>query len=155
MPGTMAMDPSAASHLAHGVRLSCEQCTKRKKRCDKSNPCSNCQRHGAICKPVVRPRLPRGKGVTKDRASTDTSDGDLRARVARLEQLLQLREQQDSSAYLGGRLSQALESSNPSATSAGTEDALAASKHGHRKDNHYIRGSSGNEALRQVRKLHV
>lgn len=93
MSRSVVIDLPATDKPTPGARLSCELCSQRKKRCDKLNPCSYCQLQGAVCKPVVRPRLPRGKRrVSKDASSTD-SDSDLRARVARLEPLLQRRRQ--------------------------------------------------------------
>jgi hypothetical protein len=41
--------------------LSCEGCTKRKKKCDRLVPCTNCRDSGIICVPVERRRLPRGR----------------------------------------------------------------------------------------------
>lgn len=69
------------------VRLCCEMCKRRKVKCDKLSPCSNCQRIGAVCSPVERARLPRGRyKVSKDRTSAEGDD--LRSRVARLERLV-------------------------------------------------------------------
>lgn len=69
------------------VRLSCELCRQRKVKCDKLNPCTNCQRFGATCVPVERARLPRGRSgrVAKNAPVQDTN---LKERVSRLEELL-------------------------------------------------------------------
>lgn len=47
--------------IATTTRLSCEACTKRKVKCDKLVPCTNCQTSGVLCVPVERRRLPRGR----------------------------------------------------------------------------------------------
>lgn len=69
------------------VRLTCEACRQRKTKCDKSNPCSGCQRLGLVCVSVERARLPRGR--TQKTAGRVGSDKDLSERVVRLEKLLQ------------------------------------------------------------------
>lgn len=69
------------------VRLCCEMCKRRKAKCDKLDPCSNCQRIGAVCLPVERPRLPRGRyRIHKDKVPPE--EGDLKTRVERLESLI-------------------------------------------------------------------
>lgn len=47
--------------IATTTRLSCEACTRRKVKCDKTIPCTNCQSSGILCVPVERKRLPRGR----------------------------------------------------------------------------------------------
>ncbi|TVY36471.1 C6 finger domain transcription factor [Lachnellula subtilissima] len=64
------------------VRLSCLQCQRRKKKCDKDSPCQACVYAGIPCTAVSRARLPRG------RHAPQKESGDLRRRVARLEELL-------------------------------------------------------------------
>lgn len=65
------------------ARLSCQQCSQRKTKCDKGLPCSACQKAGLGCVAVNRQRLPRGRsGHTKRR------DGLLKARIDRLEALV-------------------------------------------------------------------
>lgn len=64
-------------------RLSCEQCRKRKIKCDKQAPCSSCRAAGIICEVVQRDRLPRGKS-----GKARNKDGLLESRVARIESLL-------------------------------------------------------------------
>lgn len=69
--------------------LSCEQCKKRKTKCDKGSPCSACAATGLECRPVQRARLPRGRtGKTKKKNSA------LEDKVAKLESLLYLIEAQ-------------------------------------------------------------
>lgn len=68
--------------LAHISQLSCENCSERKVRCDKGDPCSRCKKTGATCRPVYRQRRARGRHVG------GTENSDLRERLARLEQLL-------------------------------------------------------------------
>ena len=48
-------------------RLSCERCTRRKARCDKLSPCSNCTKAHVSCVPVERQRLPRGRHSASQR----------------------------------------------------------------------------------------
>ncbi|KAE8137834.1 hypothetical protein BDV38DRAFT_282762 [Aspergillus pseudotamarii] len=43
------------------ARLSCEACTKRKVKCDRLIPCTNCRNSGILCIPVERKRRPRGR----------------------------------------------------------------------------------------------
>ncbi|KAJ5383764.1 hypothetical protein N7517_001675 [Penicillium concentricum] len=68
------------------VRLTCEACRQRKVKCDKSSPCTSCQRLGLVCIPVERARLPRGRTRKPERIVG--SDKELSERVARLEKLL-------------------------------------------------------------------
>ncbi|KAJ5835730.1 Transcription factor [Penicillium robsamsonii] len=68
------------------VRLTCEACRQRKVKCDKSSPCTSCQRLGLVCVPVERARLPRGRTRKSERIVG--SDKELSERVARLEKLL-------------------------------------------------------------------
>ncbi|KAI5194528.1 hypothetical protein AUEXF2481DRAFT_576178 [Aureobasidium subglaciale EXF-2481] len=67
----------------NGVALQCEQCAKRKIRCDKQQPCSACVKSGKTCSPVVRARLARGRKGGRPEGSLD-----LRHRIKRLEQLV-------------------------------------------------------------------
>lgn len=84
-PGRKPSQPKAS---APRVRLSCEMCRQRKIKCDKLSPCTNCQRFGTICIPVERARLPRGRTGRPVLERAPDSDGELRDRVARIEQLL-------------------------------------------------------------------
>lgn len=63
-------------------------CRQRKVKCDKLTPCTNCQRLGAVCVPVQRPRLPRGR-VRRAAESPSESGATLKDRVVRVEQLLE------------------------------------------------------------------
>ena len=154
MSGAVAIDPSGGK-LAPGARLSCELCSQRKKRCDKLNPCSYCQRQGAVCKPVVRPRLPRGKHrVGKNGPSTE-NDSDLRSRVARLEWLLQCREREEDGVGLNKSPLRSMKSSVSSPTASGnTENGLRASETDRKKRNQYIGDSFWNDVMDQVRGWH-
>lgn len=80
--------PSHSKSSAPRVRLSCEMCRQRKIKCDKLSPCTNCQRLGAQCIPVERARLPRGRTGRPAIERSSASDGALRDRVARIEQML-------------------------------------------------------------------
>jgi hypothetical protein len=64
-------------------RLACEQCKRRKIRCNKGSPCSACKNADLQCQTVQRARLPRGKS-SKNRAH----NSQLEDRVARIEALL-------------------------------------------------------------------
>ncbi|TVY83900.1 C6 finger domain transcription factor nscR [Lachnellula suecica] len=64
------------------VNLTCLQCQRRKRKCDKGSPCQTCQQAGITCTAISRARLPRG------RHAAQRGSGDLRQRVARLEALL-------------------------------------------------------------------
>lgn len=64
------------------VSLSCLQCQRRKKKCDKNSPCQACTQAGISCTAISRARLPRG------RHASQRDNEDLRRRVSRLEELL-------------------------------------------------------------------
>ncbi|KAF7590310.1 hypothetical protein BBP40_003003 [Aspergillus hancockii] len=70
------------------VRLSCELCRQRKVKCDKLDPCTNCQRFGVACVPVERARLPRGRSGRLTAKGAPGQDTSLKERVSRLEELL-------------------------------------------------------------------
>ncbi|KAI5250278.1 hypothetical protein E4T43_00022 [Aureobasidium subglaciale] len=78
--------PTLSDHRSgnsNGVALQCEQCAKRKIRCDKRQPCSACVKSGKTCTPVIRARLARGRKGGRPEGSLD-----LRNRIKRLEQLV-------------------------------------------------------------------
>ncbi|KAF2027988.1 hypothetical protein EK21DRAFT_70812 [Setomelanomma holmii] len=64
-------------------RLACEECKRRKIRCNKDSPCSACKTAGLACHTVQRARLPRGKS-----GKARYQNNMLETRVARIEQLL-------------------------------------------------------------------
>jgi hypothetical protein len=64
-------------------RLACEQCKRRKIRCNKGSPCSACKNADLQCHTVQRARLPRGKSGKSRVHNTQLED-----RVARIESLL-------------------------------------------------------------------
>nr|POE76209.1 c6 finger domain transcription factor nscr [Quercus suber] len=69
------------------VQLSCEQCQRRKTKCDKTSPCHACRKAGLNCTSVQRHRLPRGRsGNTKANASINAA---LKDRVIKLEAAVQ------------------------------------------------------------------
>ncbi|KAK2877750.1 hypothetical protein FQN49_001226 [Arthroderma sp. PD_2] len=107
-------------------QLSCALCRDRKLKCDKLDPCTNCTTSGAVCVPIHRPRLPRGRHARRARAKTSssstttppserrtetsnptaptaTNDSDLTARVHRLESLVQRGEVEDELASTAGQ----------------------------------------------------
>jgi hypothetical protein len=67
------------------VRLTCQPCARRKVKCDKKSPCTNCLKHKILCVAVERPRCPRGR--SGKRATSHHEQ--LRDRIAKLEQKIQ------------------------------------------------------------------
>ena len=63
------------------VRLSCEECKRRKTKCDKLVPCTACRNAGIKCNTVQRARKPRGR-------TSQQKGGEIDTRVARLEDLV-------------------------------------------------------------------
>lgn len=80
--------PSAHSTNKPKVRLSCETCRQRKVKCDKLNPCTNCQRLGTRCVPVERARLPRGRSGRPATERPGDQDANLKDRVSKLESII-------------------------------------------------------------------
>jgi len=65
-------------------QLNCERCRKRKSKCDRADGgCTACKRAGVPCIFIERPRLPRGRNGGRRK-----QDGELKARLARLEDLV-------------------------------------------------------------------
>jgi hypothetical protein len=60
---TTASAPRTASQRKNQgtPQLSCELCRDRKIKCNKLDPCTNCVTAGAVCVPIYRMRLPRGR----------------------------------------------------------------------------------------------
>ena len=71
------------------VQLSCQQCTRRKTRCNKEVPCSACVSAGISCSAVRRHRLPRG------RSGNSRASKHLTERIHHLEEIVS-RLQQES-----------------------------------------------------------
>ncbi|KAH8682684.1 fungal-specific transcription factor domain-containing protein [Xylariales sp. PMI_506] len=101
---------AAAAAAAVTPQLSCQLCRDRKVRCDKLEPCTNCVSAGVVCLPIHRQRLPRGRHAVRVRSIVPATaapasapaiapaavspaalaaDGDLMARINRLEALLE------------------------------------------------------------------
>lgn len=76
------------SSAAPQVRLSCEMCRRRKIKCDKLDPCSNCQRMCITCVPVERARFPRGRSGRSAAEKRFHQDTHLKDRISRLEDLI-------------------------------------------------------------------
>ncbi|KAF4222184.1 hypothetical protein CNMCM8980_010497 [Aspergillus fumigatiaffinis] len=55
------------SPLVPCARLTCETCKRRKVKCDKRRPCTNCRKAGIHCVAVERARLPRGRSAKKNK----------------------------------------------------------------------------------------
>lgn len=82
---TEIMDESS---LAPPARLMCETCKRRKVKCDKLRPCTNCSKAGIQCVAVERPRLPRGRSAKKKKGPQEDPPN-LSGRVSMLEELIQ------------------------------------------------------------------
>ena len=68
------------------AQLSCQNCTRRKTKCDKKLPsCSACIKIGTACTVVQRQRLPRGRSA---RHAKSSSEQVLRDRVDHLESIV-------------------------------------------------------------------
>lgn len=70
---------TTAKHL-----LSCTNCRKRKVKCNKTSPCSACDRSSLVCIFPNRARLPRGRT-----SGSKTANVELLRRVNKLEELLE------------------------------------------------------------------
>jgi hypothetical protein len=73
----------ATPSMIPAPRLACEQCKRRKIRCNKGSPCSACKNADLHCHTVQRARLARGKSGKARRQNKVLED-----RVARIESLL-------------------------------------------------------------------
>ena len=79
------LQPQTASMSAPARRdrASCALCQRRKIKCDKELPCSNCVRSKAECQPMLRKRLPRGRNGGRSNGDERVAD-----RISRLESRL-------------------------------------------------------------------
>jgi hypothetical protein len=75
--------PSLASSTQQKHPPSCNTCRRRKVKCDRADPCSQCVRAGAICVFSPRSGVPRGR-----KGGRRKLDRELLDRVAKLENLL-------------------------------------------------------------------
>jgi hypothetical protein len=96
-PGSSSVSPQQALHTpkssasdeqsqAAGTSrklATCNLCRRRKVKCDKANPCSNCLRAGVACVSASLSRVPRGR-----QGSRRKPDGELLKRIAKLENLV-------------------------------------------------------------------
>ncbi|KFA74361.1 hypothetical protein S40288_06686 [Stachybotrys chartarum IBT 40288] len=74
------------SHDDDGLRIwSCIHCRRRKIRCDRREPCSNCVRVGVECHFPVTGRLPRRRNATGSQSQKQT---ELLSRLRRLESIV-------------------------------------------------------------------
>lgn len=74
--------------LAPPAQLMCETCKRRKVKCDKLRPCTNCSKASIQCIAVERPRLPRGRSAKKKKRPQEDPPN-LSGRVSILEELIQ------------------------------------------------------------------
>ena len=65
------------------VVASCDLCRRRKIKCDRGHPCSNCLRSGATCVSSTTSRVPRGR-----KGGRRKPDAELLKRIAKLENLV-------------------------------------------------------------------
>ena len=75
--------PAPAPAPATRVVASCDLCRRRKVKCDRGNPCSNCLRSGATCVSSTSLRVPRGR-----KGGRRKPDAELLKRIAKLENLV-------------------------------------------------------------------
>lgn len=80
----VAGDSGASRKSTTNHLLSCTNCRKRKVKCNKSNPCSACERSSFTCVYPNRARLPRGRT-----GGSKTTNVELLRRVSKLEELLE------------------------------------------------------------------
>lgn len=127
----------ATSSATAQVRLSCEMCRRRKIKCDKLDPCSNCTRMRVTCVSVERARLPRGRsgrGAAEKRLNHDTRLGD---RIARLEGLIRgIADQSDNETIADG-----CQSSKASCSTRSRESTVQPQSPGDRSQNEGTDGS--------------
>ena len=110
-PSSSASDEQSVAPAGTAkILASCNLCRRRKVKCDRSNPCSNCVRSGAVCVSSTLPRVPRGR-----QGGRRKPDGELLKRIAKLENLVKNLESENS-----GVLS--------AAVTANTSDAQPASE---------------------------
>lgn len=80
-PTSPAVQTPAAQAHPHSHSHACVLCARRKVKCDKVDPCTNCRKAGVPCayaSPVPQPRRPRKRAA----------DAELLARLARYEDLM-------------------------------------------------------------------
>jgi Fungal Zn(2)-Cys(6) binuclear cluster domain len=82
-----SQDPAGAARSL----ASCDLCRRRKVRCDRGKPCSNCLRTGATCVSSTLPRVPRDGKVGRRKP-----DGEIFKRIAKLENLVKYLETENS-----------------------------------------------------------
>lgn len=84
-----AANPRAGNHL-----LSCTNCRKRKVKCNKTSPCTACERSSLPCVFPNRARLPRGRT-----GGSKTTNVELLRRLSKLEELLEKANQEGKDAF--------------------------------------------------------
>ncbi|RAK97723.1 Zn(II)2Cys6 transcription factor [Aspergillus ibericus CBS 121593] len=134
------------------VRLSCETCRQRKVKCDKLDPCTNCQRLGARCVPVERARLPRGRSGRLATERPGDQDANLKDRVSKLESILRDLARGGSQASARAILAAAVEEgSQDGENSLGDDDSQAG---GVRTPDTYLGSSFWANLLNEVPDMH-
>lgn len=109
------------------IRNSCMTCRKRKVKCDKRMPCSNCVRARIPCVFPGLNRAPRRRKnaptATKDKAIADNGSEDVLSRINHLEDLIKkLSENKSSGAAGAGRHDDHIADSHPGQHDNGTSD---------------------------------
>ncbi|GKZ33049.1 hypothetical protein AbraIFM66950_002768 [Aspergillus brasiliensis] len=74
--------------FAPRAQLTCEKCKRRKVKCDKLRPCTNCCKAGIQCVAVERPRRKRGRSAKKKKRPHEKPSLGLSCRVSMLEGLI-------------------------------------------------------------------
>lgn len=91
-PNSSASDEHNQSSTERAKPLaSCDLCRKRKVKCDRGKPCSNCLRSGVACVFSIPSRVPRTRTVGRRKPG-----GEISKRIAKLENLVKYLEAENS-----------------------------------------------------------
>ena len=112
---------SAAPGTLSNAFLSCEMCRSKKIKCDKAEGgCTNCKKAGLKCVALNRQRLPRGR-----KGGRKPADVELKARIAKLENLVRTLESEKKSAAQGSSSSASTRERKPSEASTAVSVATS------------------------------
>jgi hypothetical protein len=91
-PGSSASDEhNQTPAVAARTLASCDLCRRRKIKCDRGKPCSNCLRSGVVCVSSAISRVPRRR-----QGGRRKPDGEILKRIAKLENLVKYLETENS-----------------------------------------------------------
>ena len=82
-PSTLASQVNSRTPIGKSKTPSCNVCRRRKIKCDRADPCSNCVRCGSVCVSSVPSGAPRGRQGGRRRVDRELLD-----RMAKLEHLV-------------------------------------------------------------------